>query len=165
MGITTHLDELLRLRGVTAKELCQKVGITEANLSILRSGKAKKNDPPIPADLAPISGCGRKCPRRQQEEESLQLEPVRFRYSTEQIVPEEAPEEAVTEQSEEQTQERQGRNRNRRRRRPGKRPEQAQKEEKPQQPKEQAAPVEGEKRPKRRPHYRRRRGKTDKTEE
>ena len=41
MGITTHLDELLRLRGVTAKKLCQKVGITEANLSILRSGKAK----------------------------------------------------------------------------------------------------------------------------
>ena len=41
MGITTYLDELLRLRGVTAKELCQKVGITEANLSILRSGKAK----------------------------------------------------------------------------------------------------------------------------
>ena len=41
MAITTHLDDLLRLRGVTAKELCQKVGITEANLSILRSGKAK----------------------------------------------------------------------------------------------------------------------------
>lgn len=41
MAITTHLDDLLRLRGMTAKELCQKVGITEANLSILRSGKAK----------------------------------------------------------------------------------------------------------------------------
>ena len=41
MAITTHLDDLLRLRGITAKELCQKVGITEANLSILRSGKAK----------------------------------------------------------------------------------------------------------------------------
>lgn len=41
MGITTHLDELLREKGVTAKELCLKVGITEANLSILRSGKAK----------------------------------------------------------------------------------------------------------------------------
>ena len=41
MGIETHLDEVLRLRGITAKELCQKVGITEANLSILRSGKAK----------------------------------------------------------------------------------------------------------------------------
>ena len=41
MGIKTHLDEVLRLRGVTAKELCTKVGITEANLSIPRSGKAK----------------------------------------------------------------------------------------------------------------------------
>lgn len=41
MAIETHLDELLRLRNMTAKELCGKVGITEANLSILRSGKAK----------------------------------------------------------------------------------------------------------------------------
>ena len=41
MGIITHLDELLRSRGITSKELCQKIGITEANLSILRSGKAK----------------------------------------------------------------------------------------------------------------------------
>lgn len=41
MAITTHLDELLRMRNMTAKELCGKVGITEANLSILRSGKAK----------------------------------------------------------------------------------------------------------------------------
>lgn len=41
MGIETHLDEILRQRNVTAKELCTKVGITEANLSILRSGKAK----------------------------------------------------------------------------------------------------------------------------
>lgn len=41
MGIESHLDEILRSRNMTAKELCQKVGITEANLSILRSGKAK----------------------------------------------------------------------------------------------------------------------------
>ena len=41
MGIESHLDEVLRSRGMTAKELCKKVGITEANLSILRSGKAK----------------------------------------------------------------------------------------------------------------------------
>lgn len=41
MAILTHLDELLRARNMTAKELCQKIGITEANLSILRSGKAK----------------------------------------------------------------------------------------------------------------------------
>lgn len=41
MGIVSHLDEVLRSRNMTAKELCQLVGITEANLSILRSGKAK----------------------------------------------------------------------------------------------------------------------------
>ena len=41
MGIETHLDEVLRGRNMTAKELCRLVGITEANLSILRSGKAK----------------------------------------------------------------------------------------------------------------------------
>ena len=164
-GTVVEIDLLRQRVKVKMEDRPEVIGTYRNDeIAVLRSGKAKKNDPPIPADLAPISGCGRKCPRRQQEEESLQLEPVRFRYSTEQIVPEEAPEEAVTEPSEEQTQERQGRSRNRRRRRPGKRPEQAQKEEKPQQPKEQAAPVEGEKRPKRRPHYRRRRGKTDKTE-
>ena len=41
MAIETHLDEVLRSRGMTSKELCRLVGITEANLSILRSGKAK----------------------------------------------------------------------------------------------------------------------------
>lgn len=41
MAIESHLDEVLRSRGMTSKELCRLVGITEANLSILRSGKAK----------------------------------------------------------------------------------------------------------------------------
>ena len=41
MAIEVHLDEILKKRGITAKELCSQVGITEANLSILRSGKAK----------------------------------------------------------------------------------------------------------------------------
>ncbi len=41
MAIRVYLDEVLRARGMTARELCAKVGITEANLSILRSGKAK----------------------------------------------------------------------------------------------------------------------------
>lgn len=40
MGITVHLSEMLKQRNMTSKELCAKVGITEANLSILRSGKA-----------------------------------------------------------------------------------------------------------------------------
>ena len=41
MAIVSHLDEVLRSRGMTSKELCGLVGITEANRSILRSGKAK----------------------------------------------------------------------------------------------------------------------------
>ena len=41
MAIQVHLEDVLKDRGLTSKELCTKIGITEANLSILRSGKAK----------------------------------------------------------------------------------------------------------------------------
>lgn len=41
MNIQIKLKELLKDKGVTSKELCEYVGITEANMSILRSGKAK----------------------------------------------------------------------------------------------------------------------------
>jgi putative transcriptional regulator len=41
MAILVHLEEVLKERGMTSKDLCALVGITEANLSILRSGKAK----------------------------------------------------------------------------------------------------------------------------
>lgn len=41
MAIKVYLDQVLKDRGMTAKELCSLVRITEANLSILRSGKAK----------------------------------------------------------------------------------------------------------------------------
>ena len=41
MAIKVYLDAVLKQRGMTSKELCAQVGITEANLSILRSGKAK----------------------------------------------------------------------------------------------------------------------------
>ena len=40
MAIKVCLEEVLKARGMTSKELCAKVGITEANLSVLRSGKA-----------------------------------------------------------------------------------------------------------------------------
>ena len=40
MAIRVYLSDILKQRGMTSKELCAKVGITEANLSILRSGKA-----------------------------------------------------------------------------------------------------------------------------
>lgn len=41
MAIKVCLDRILKERGMTSKELCALVDITEANLSILRSGKAK----------------------------------------------------------------------------------------------------------------------------
>ena len=41
MAILVHLEEILKARGMTSKELCAKIGLTEANMSILRSGKAK----------------------------------------------------------------------------------------------------------------------------
>ena len=41
MAIKVCLEEVLKARGMTSKELCTKVGISPANLSILRSGKAK----------------------------------------------------------------------------------------------------------------------------
>lgn len=40
MAIGVTLSDILKERNMTSKELAQLVGITEANLSILRSGKA-----------------------------------------------------------------------------------------------------------------------------
>ena len=79
---------------------------------ILRNGKAKKNDPPIPADLAPISGGGKRV--RKQPEEAPLLEPIRFRYRSESLVEEQpAPEQPVQEEPPERR-ERGGRGRQRR---------------------------------------------------
>ena len=60
---------------------------SNADIAVLRSGKAKKNDPPIPADLAPISGSGKRV-HRTEPEEKVFLDPIKFRYSTEAVVEE-----------------------------------------------------------------------------
>ena len=39
--IRVDLKQMLKLRGMTGKELVKQIGLTEANLSVLRSGKAK----------------------------------------------------------------------------------------------------------------------------
>ncbi len=41
MSIVINLDVMLAKRKMTSLELAQKVGITQANLSILKTGKAK----------------------------------------------------------------------------------------------------------------------------
>ena len=58
------------------------------DIAVLRSGKARKNDPPIPADYAPISGSGRRMRKTEPEADKPLLEPIRFRYSTEAVVEE-----------------------------------------------------------------------------
>jgi len=41
MPINIHLDKILEARGMKSNELAEKIGITTANLSILKTGKAK----------------------------------------------------------------------------------------------------------------------------
>ncbi|MBV8931292.1 MAG: helix-turn-helix transcriptional regulator [Kutzneria sp.] len=41
MAITVHLDRLLAERGLTLTELADRVGMTLANLSILKTNKAR----------------------------------------------------------------------------------------------------------------------------
>ncbi|WP_457616623.1 helix-turn-helix domain-containing protein [Lutibacter sp.] len=41
MSIIVNLDVVLAKRKMRSKELAEKIGITSANLSILKSGKAK----------------------------------------------------------------------------------------------------------------------------
>ena len=114
------------------------------DICVLRSGKAKKNDPPIPADLAPISGAG-KAPRKTEEKtESAFLEPVKFRYSTESLV-EEQPIATAPAAEENREEHRQRRNKPGRSRRP-------RHEEQPDQPAQESAPkAEKQEKPQRPP--------------
>ena len=122
------------------------------DIAVLRSGKARKNDPPIPADLAPISGSGKRVRQEQTEEKPL-LEPIRFRYSTEKIVDDPEEEKPETAESPEP---KAARSRNRRRK-----PRPQVQDAAPEQPKpvpQETAPkpeATGD-RPRRRPNHRRR---------
>ena len=93
-GTVTEVD-LLRQRVKVRMEDSPEIIAVFANsdIAVLRSGKAKKNDPPIPADLAPISGSGKRVHREEKPEEPVRLDPIKFRYSTEKVVDEE-PQEA-----------------------------------------------------------------------
>ena len=70
------------------------------DICVLRNGKAKKNDPPIPADQAPISGGGKRKKPVAEEEAPMHLDPIRFRYRPDDIVAEE-PEQEQEQESEE----------------------------------------------------------------
>ena len=158
-GTVTEVD-LLRSRVKVRLEDQPETIIVVPNdeLAVLRSGKAKKNDPPIPADLAPISGGGKRQSKKEVEEPSVFLDSIKFRYSTETIADQtqsaEEPEEAAQETK---------RSRNRRRK-PKNKAEAPQEQEKPAKqekkpaPKAESAPKEetaGEDKPKRAGNHRR----------
>ena len=87
-GTVTDIDLLRQRVKVRMEDSPETITwFANADIAVLRSGKAKKNDPPIPADLAPISGSGKRV-RKEKEEEKLFLDPIKFRYSTESVVEE-----------------------------------------------------------------------------
>ena len=87
-GTVVELDLLRQRVKVRMEEQPELISsFLNAEIAVLRNGKAKKTDPPIPADLAPISGQGKRA-RKLLDENSPVLDPIRFRYSTEAIVEE-----------------------------------------------------------------------------
>ena len=169
-GTVVEVDLLRQRVKVRTEDAPETITVfANADIAILRSGKAKKNDPPIPADLAPISGAGKRARKeRTEEEEKLLLEPIRFRYSTEQVVEEQEMQAEGDEVAEEQKEGKSSRSRRRRKgkgeqkladsgeqKQPEPKKEQPQKEE----PSEGAAEgsEEAAKKPRRRNNYRRHR--------
>ena len=92
-GTVVEVDLLRQRVKVRMEENPETIAVfANADIAVLRNGKARKNDPPIPADYAPISGQGKR-PQKTEEEEQPVLAPIRFRYSTEQVVEETESEE------------------------------------------------------------------------
>ena len=170
-GTVVEIDLLRQRVKVRMEDAPETISVfSNSDVAVLRSGKAKKNDPPIPADLAPLSGSGKRKRQTADTEEKPLLEPIRFRYSTEKVVEEpEVPQNVpVTEEAPEAKA-----SRSRRRRRhsdqkdrdaaapvqeaaPAPRQEKPQREPKP-APVEDSAESEEKKNPRRRPNHHRRR--------
>ena len=169
-GTVVEVDLLRQRVKVRLEEQPETItSFANEDIAVLRNGKAKKNDEPIPDDLAPISGSGKR-PRKETEDAPVVLDPIRFRYSTESLVDDTAaaPEEADAPAEIPSGEDRPGKSRRRNRRpKPAgmpekKTPEGAAAGEDP----EEAAPAEsdaasgnapGKKKPHRRPNYRRNR--------
>ena len=181
-GTVVEVDLLRQRVKVRMEDAPETISVfANADIAILRSGKAKKNDPPIPADLAPISGAGKKVRKAKlEDEETLLLEPIRFRYSTENVVEEQETPAETTETAEAAEEQKEGKSSRSRRRRKNKgdapkteqpeqkaeskkeqpKKEQPKKEQAPKEAAPEKEPAEGEeaaKKPRRRNNYRRHR--------
>jgi hypothetical protein len=113
-----ELDLLRQRVKVRMENAPETIGTySNADIAVLRNGKAKKTDPPIPADLAPISGNRKRERRFEPVEKTVSLESIRFRYSTDTVADavEESPAEEIPELPAEEKTEHTGRNRRRNR--------------------------------------------------
>ena len=130
-GTVVEVDLLRQRVKVKMEEQPEVISVFKnEEIAILRNGKAKKNDPPIPADLAPISGGGRRRRFRLDEnveEKKVALDSIRLRYSTETLAEE-------TEEAPAQQEKAEPRNRRRKNRKGG------DKAPKPDTPKQETAP-------------------------
>ncbi|MBQ5712629.1 MAG: stage 0 sporulation family protein [Oscillospiraceae bacterium] len=139
-GTVIEVDLLRQRVKVRMEDAPDTIGIfSNEEIAVLRNGKAKKTDPPIPADLAPISGNGKRPRKEKKVEEPRFLDPIKFRYREEAVVDEPAPAVPVEEQEGKPS-----RNRRDRRRKP--RPEGAPKAE---EAKTEKAPEQNRPEPKR----------------
>ena len=112
-GTVVELDLMRQRVKVRMEENPDTISqFANTDIAVLRSGKAKKNDPPIPADLAPISGAGKR-PRQEVRDDAMVLEPIRFRYSEEAVVEEPMVKEELPEKPQEKPAEKSGRSRRR----------------------------------------------------
>ena len=146
-GTVVEVDLLRQRVKVRMEESPDTIGTyANADIAVLRSGKAKKNDPPIPDDLAPISGNGKRKKRMFEDIDSpVMLDSIKIRYSTETI----AEEQVVAPEEPEEAPEKPGQSRSRNRRRRAKNKLQAERkadaapaEPKPAERKAVAAPAE-----------------------
>ncbi len=152
-GTVTEVSLLRQKLKVQLEDSPETVSVFRVDeVAVYRNGKAKKNDQPVPADWAPISGGGKVVRKKEPVLESRFLDPIKFRYRDENVVDEQPL-------PEEQPQQPEKNGSNRRRRRHGK-PEhtpEAPKEKQPEKPRQEAAPAENK--PKnsnhrRKPHHR-----------
>ena len=84
-GTVVEVDLLRQRVKVRMEDAPDTISVfPNSDIAVLRNGKPRKNDPPIPPDLAPISGRGKRA-HKEAEEEPVHLEAIRFRYSTETV--------------------------------------------------------------------------------
>ena len=162
-GTVVEVDVLRQRVKVRMEESPETITIfRNEDIAILRSGKAKKTDPPIPADLAPISGNGKRV-KKEQPTEIPKLEPIRFRYREEAIVEEPAAEPVADAEEPAAEEQKPARRRNRRKNKPAApktdtpKVEAPKAEAKPKQEQPAAAPTD---KPKKNHHFRHHRRKS-----